>query len=310
MIGSRLLVFAALLALVAMIGCGKTDSRPATDGDQEQSPADGDLDDVDVEPDVTEDGDIEADTEPEAELSDAEPELEPDLEPDIESELEPELEIETEPESPYLPGPIAFRFPLADEQGKYSTDFVFHVDHDPEVHTGVGTAICTNFEGGHFPYCYDEHRGTDYMLQGRFEAMDAEIAFVYTAADGVVLHVEDGHYDRCHIDSENLGPGNISCDGYEMRANYITIEHTGGIVTKYYHLKKNSMLVEEGDTVACGDAIALVGSSGISSAPHLHFQVEDAQGEVIDPFAGEFSQPETYWYQQDGPNGVPAEICP
>lgn len=306
---SRIIVIFILCLSLPACFEGETADQKSIDGDRsENSPIDGD---EDLESDDRQtDGDGDQESEIDGAAGDGEPLIsdgddEQEFETDSGESADGEQETETHPKADIL-----FRFPLAEDQGHYSEDFIFHVDHDPEVHEGLGTAICTNYEDGHFPYCYDEHKGTDWMLQGKFETMDLEIAFVYAAADGKVIHVEDGHYDRCHTDHDNLGAGNISCDGNPIRANYISIEHEGGVVTKYYHLKKNSMLVEAEDEVICGQPLALVGSSGISVAPHLHFQVEDAEGEIIDPFAGVRSQAESYWVVQDRGNHLPVEICP
>lgn len=57
-------------------------------------------------------------------------------------------------------------------------------------------------------------------------------------------------------------------EGY---GRFIKIRHDDGSVTCYGHL--NDYLVSEGDRVAQGDAIGLMGSSGISSGAHLHFEV-------------------------------------
>lgn len=215
----------------------------------------------------------------------------------------------TEPIAAAVRTETLLRLPLSDEEGTYSRSYVIGVDHDPENYTSLGEAICTNYDGHPFPYCYDGHDGTDYMLYGSFEAMDLEIAYVYAAADGVVTEIEDGNYDRCHVDTENLDAGSISCDGHEMKANFVKLEHSFGLNTAYYHLKSGSILVEVGDEVSCGDRLALVGSSGISSFPHLHFELTDAAGETIDPYSGPESQEKSYWVLQDGGNGLPAETC-
>ncbi len=54
--------------------------------------------------------------------------------------------------------------------------------------------------------------------------------------------------------------------------NTVVIEHGGGLKTYYFHMSEN--LVEEGDMVEKGDIIALVGSTGYSTGPHLHFEVK------------------------------------
>ncbi|SDD36830.1 Murein DD-endopeptidase MepM and murein hydrolase activator NlpD, contain LysM domain [Algoriphagus faecimaris] len=55
-------------------------------------------------------------------------------------------------------------------------------------------------------------------------------------------------------------------------SNYITIyEPESGVFIQYVHLMKNGSLVEVGDQVKVGQAIALSGNTGQSNRPHLHF---------------------------------------
>ena len=53
--------------------------------------------------------------------------------------------------------------------------------------------------------------------------------------------------------------------------NVVVISHGQGFITYYAHAMR--LLVNQGDKVRKGQLIALVGSSGKSSAPHLHFEV-------------------------------------
>lgn len=52
---------------------------------------------------------------------------------------------------------------------------------------------------------------------------------------------------------------------------YIDIDHGNGIVTRYAHCSK--LLVKKGTTVKVGEKIALVGETGTTTGPHLHFEV-------------------------------------
>jgi murein DD-endopeptidase MepM/ murein hydrolase activator NlpD len=60
----------------------------------------------------------------------------------------------------------------------------------------------------------------------------------------------------------------------------IEIAHSGGVATRYAHCR--SALVHRGDHVAVGQAFATVGSSGLATAPHLHFEVL-IHGSAVDP---------------------------
>ncbi len=210
---------------------------------------------------------------------------------------------------PSPPAPDAkprFRFGIdAAQRGKMQSTPVYHVDDDPVDHPEAPTT-CTNFEGGHFPFCYDGHTGSDFLLRGGFPTMDNGSATVVAAAGGVVEVAEDGNYDRCHASAASV---DVVCDGHEMRANYVQLRHANGWVSLYYHLKSGSVLVHVGDRVTCGQPLGLVGSSGRSSMPHLHFQVEDSAGAVVDPFGGAFSQPESLFTEQKAADGLPGGSC-
>jgi len=59
--------------------------------------------------------------------------------------------------------------------------------------------------------------------------------------------------------------------GHWSYGNYITIDHGGGIRTRYAHC--STLLVKKGEKVKQGQAIGKVGSTGQSTAYHLHFEV-------------------------------------
>lgn len=65
----------------------------------------------------------------------------------------------------------------------------------------------------------------------------------------------------------------------ETYGDYVVLSHDG-ISTKYAHCSE--ILVEEGDQVRQGETIALVGNTGLSTGPHLHFEVW-VEGQAVDP---------------------------
>lgn len=97
---------------------------------------------------------------------------------------------------------------------------------------------------------------------------------IHAAAAGVVTHAGEGIEGRSN--------------------NVIVIKHEikGEIFyTWYVHMYDNGLLVKEGDTVTAGQQIALVGSNGNSTGPHLHFEVHDANNQTMEPLG---------WLQQQG----------
>ncbi|HEU5218504.1 MAG TPA: M23 family metallopeptidase [Gemmatimonadales bacterium] len=62
--------------------------------------------------------------------------------------------------------------------------------------------------------------------------------------------------------------------------NTVTIDHGFGIVTKFAHASR--LLVRVGQRVERGDRIALVGATGLSTGPHLHYEVH-VNGRPVDP---------------------------
>jgi len=67
--------------------------------------------------------------------------------------------------------------------------------------------------------------------------------------------------------------GKVEVSGWNKGGygNYVIINHGNGIKTLYAHASK--LLVKAGDSVSRGDTIALIGSTGRSTGPHLHFEV-------------------------------------
>lgn len=76
-------------------------------------------------------------------------------------------------------------------------------------------------------------------------------------------------------------PGVVEQTGYsESYGNFVVLRHSDNLRTTYNHCSE--ILAKEGEQLARGDRIALVGSTGISTGPHLHFEVE-VKGLKADP---------------------------
>lgn len=75
--------------------------------------------------------------------------------------------------------------------------------------------------------------------------------------------------------------GLVSFAGWHYgHGRMVDVDHGNGVVTRYAHASR--LLVEAGDAVEAGDPIALVGSTGMSTGPHLHYEIF-FDGEQVDP---------------------------
>jgi hypothetical protein len=70
--------------------------------------------------------------------------------------------------------------------------------------------------------------------------------------------------------------------GYSsVYGNFVTLTHSGGIRTFYAHMQQRSSLTV-GDPVGRGKVIGRVGSTGVSTGPHLHFEVRvNVEGDYV-----------------------------
>ena len=104
-----------------------------------------------------------------------------------------------------------------------------------------------------------------------------------------VLHLPLGDLAAGRLDNEQVAPpgfllaarGVVTWAG--VRAGYgklIEVSHGNGFTTRYAHNER--ALVNVGDTVTRGEPIALMGSSGRSTGPHVHFEVL-RNGHQVDP---------------------------
>ncbi len=79
-----------------------------------------------------------------------------------------------------------------------------------------------------------------------------------------------------------MAAGTVTTADYDENfGNHVRIDHGNGYETLYAHCK--DLYVTEGQTVLPGEAIATVGSTGMASGPHLHLEMTDETGELVDP---------------------------
>ncbi len=88
----------------------------------------------------------------------------------------------------------------------------------------------------------------------------------YTMHGGVDIAADQGTEIRAAMAGTVRSATSDSSSG-----NYLIIDHNESLATMYAHCQE--LLVEQGQTVEKGQVIALVGSTGMSTGPHLHFEV-------------------------------------
>ena len=91
---------------------------------------------------------------------------------------------------------------------------------------------------------------------------------VMAAANGVVSEVVRG----CVEGQKHCGGG---------YGNHIEIQHSNGTTTRYAHLSRTSVNI--GDSISQGETIGILGNTGSSTGPHLHFEVINVNGSKMRP---------------------------
>jgi murein DD-endopeptidase MepM/ murein hydrolase activator NlpD len=174
-----------------------------------------------------------------------------------------------------------------DDPGYYAT--INYVDQDNT--SGILDYNCGS-------RTYDGHRGIDIMLWPyRWEKQANNAVEVIAAAPGTILGKTDGNYDL-----------NCNCD--DINWNVVYIQHDDGSVAWYGHMKANSLTSKGvGETVETGEFLGVVGSSGCSTDPHLHFEfyANNLQTILVEPFAGDCNNlnGNTSWWADQKPYREP-----
>ena len=192
-----------------------------------------------------------------------------------------------------LPQPEAivfFEWPLAPSPA--NPGFGYHgisnfVDLDPDFPDELLDYNC-----GERTYDLDSgynHQGIDYYnAPFSWLMMDNNLVWIVAAAPGTIIFKQDGNFDR----NCGFGAGDW---------NAVYVEHADGSVSWYGHMKEGSLTSKDvGDAVAAGEFLGVVGSSGNSTGPHLHFETYDEFNDLIEPYEGPCNMlnDDSWWMDQ------------
>ena len=96
--------------------------------------------------------------------------------------------------------------------------------------------------------------------------------------EGVDISADAGVPVRAAADGEVVAVGEGG--GY---GRYVAVRHAVGLTTLYGHLGAVGKGIKPGLKVAAGQAVGLVGSTGSSTGPHLHFEIRDSADHPLNP---------------------------
>jgi hypothetical protein len=174
--------------------------------------------------------------------------------------------------------PPQFIFPVRGN-GAGERDYGIHfmgnfVDHNPSFPNQLQDYNCGT-------RTYDlasgyNHKGIDIInFPFAWNKMDNNETVAIAAADGQIIFKQDGYFDRsCSFNTTTTW-------------NIVVLRHSDGTVSYYGHLKLNSLTTKAvGDMVTQGEFLGVIGSSGISTVPHLHFEIYNAANQLQDPYQG------------------------
>lgn len=91
---------------------------------------------------------------------------------------------------------------------------------------------------------------------------------IHAVADGTVVTLYDAAAEQVPGEPQGVTPASIG-------GNMIVVDIGGGNFAFYAHLQPGSLKVKLGDKVKTGEVIALLGNTGNTTAPHLHFHIMD-----------------------------------
>lgn len=189
--------------------------------------------------------------------------------------------LEQEGLLPLLHSPqlVSLEWPLRQAAGfDYSNYYGIsnYVDHDPlfaeshndwvlDYHCGNRSYDVSGYNHAGIDI-YSWPFGWNMTFQGQVE--------VVAAAPGVIIGKDDGYFDQ-------------NCAFNSSPWNAVYVMHQDGSTAWYGHVRNGSLTTKQvGESVALGEYLATVASSGNSTGPHLHFELYDGAGNLIDPYSG------------------------
>jgi hypothetical protein len=125
---------------------------------------------------------------------------------------------------------------------------------------------------------YQGHDGWDIRVPS-IKDIDRQTPVV-AVADGTIARIRDGVPDRIYdrVQDKDLLAGKECGNG-------VFVEHAGGLVSQYCHLKEGSIAVRPGARVRKGDRVGSIGATGLAEFPHVHLSVR-LNGKPIEPLTG------------------------
>jgi murein DD-endopeptidase MepM/ murein hydrolase activator NlpD len=182
---------------------------------------------------------------------------------------------------------VLFDWPLKQASG-FNYYSIYGISNFVDLNPATGQLL--DFNCGSRTYDLSggyNHGGIDIFLWPfSINMMQAEQAEVVAAAAGTITYKHDGEFD-------------LNCAMGSSTANMIIIQHSDGNRSWYLHMKKFSLTSKGvGDNVVAGEYLGTVGSSGSSTGPHLHFEVQNSSNQVVDPFNGPCNSSPSLWNNQ------------
>ena len=163
-----------------------------------------------------------------------------------------------------------------------------HVDHNMAFPNNIQDYNCGS-------RTYDSssgynHAGVDiFTWPFSWFQMQNNQSWAVAAANGIIIGKDNGNSDQ-------------SCNFNNNNWNAVYLLHEDGSVSWYGHLKNNSLTSKPvGDSVESGEYLGVIGSSGNSTGPHLHFEIYDAQDNLVDAYQGTCNTWGDSWWNTQKP---------